>query len=1123
MIKKVAAFLALFFVFLAFAHAQVVTTARDAQGGWELHVNGQRFFVRGVSWATNPPGTHYVFNLWNESPDTIRRVIDHDAQMMIAAGVNAVRVGPGIPRMWVEYLFNMYGIHTIIHDVFGRWGTSANGRFYRPTNYFLPHIREQIRRNSLAIVEYYRDVSGVLMYMFGEANGDGLYWSGDDDHPDIIARFGTNPMLRRGNALFSLLEEVFAEAKQIDPNRPFAFVNNDLGWLPVIAEMVPSMDILAVNMTRGAQAGSDFWNEARTVIDRPIILTSLGSDAWNARLNREDQYHQAMWITSQWRDLYANSYGHGVSIGLGGVVNEWTDQWFTNDFDSWERAGIHDTAAVFANPGFSFDYVPGRPNINPEWMGITRQGPRTIVANFRERLPRASFFALQQIWSVNPWQLAPPPGQVTTTTTVNEAGETVTVTQTVPGVGVSPELEAHFAQVDLGRHLARGMQDSWEPRPVWGVRNSLTFTSMMTGHGVGRHLRRGGNFFDAFRDRPFPVDPEADNILGYPGGPSNIDPSIPVGHQYGAELQTTLWGMGDLGVGGYLEAEVTVVLRHDRGASQDPGQTYGPIWSLLDRSTAMGLATRPVDIHSGWFRWTGFGAEVHGFFHSGRGGWMGRGDFFNFALEAWDTHTGDLWNTKAPMGVQVTHGIGLGANQGFSVLAGPRVFAGASPMIIAMWNHDLPDLRAGHMFRYSVALSQEFSSHNTDFLHPDFPNPEHASWEAIIPPTHTRAATRASLWFSWEPEMTDTSSLVAQAGIMASNVHMIGDFWRVMDGGSAREGEIDILDALAFKARVEYSPIQHFGVMAEIVYAGLVANTNWHPHDIGSLLGDIGIGNRMEVKGGVAGSFGNFSAGLNALWRQPLVGPAGVDLAANVHPAAPYGVPGQNHLYRWNPFRVGENRETLALEFIFAFDMEPGSWIWWWNNLDTENSLFATTIVARYSIFEGATDPGFWRHDTDILAWYDRGFSEIRGNYEIVWRKFFNPNNDFRVVNTLTFSRGHYAGLFNGCYEAGREVISGWSNALQMRYRRFIAGGSIARNLWGGPGYHFDWNFTFPWQWSLEFAFAFTPRPSLMESTNRIGIRWNGATRDQFSHNAWGLLPSDVDTQEIVLFFNITF
>jgi len=1136
--KKLTAFLVLLFTALAFAQAQIVTTVRDAHGGWELRVDGHRFFVKGVNWSVNPPGTHGVWSLWNESDATVRRVIDAEAQMMVAAGVNAIRVGPDIPARWVEHLYFMWGIHTIVHDVFGRWGTSAEGRFYRPTNFFLPHIREQLLRNSLEIVERFSGVNGVLMYMFGDGNGDGLYWSGDDDHLDIIARFGTNPGLRRGNALFSLLEEVFSEAKRIDPRRLFAFVNNDLGWLPIIADVVPSMDVLAVNMNRGMRAGPDFWQGAASGIDRPVVIASIGVDAWNARLHREDQFHQAVYTLAQWEDIYANAFGHGMSNSLGGVVNAWTDMWYHNDHYSWEFAGIQDTEALFEHSGFAFDHVPGQPNVNPEWMGITAQGPRIVAANIRERLPRAAYYVLQQIWSVNPWELSPMPPQVITTTTVNEDGETVAVTQTVPGTGLSPAFRAHFADVDITRNLVRGLQDSWQPPQRWTVRNQFTFTGMQTGHDVSGHLRDGGSIFDAFRDVPFrPTRPPLPDEPGYdsgaPGGGEPVvlppHPSIPVGVQYAAELRTTFWGVSDAMIGGgSLEGEVTVYFRFDRDPASpglpprdhpefDPdtspwyrpgGQLLPYLWptapmplqSLIHRTSAMGLALRPIDLYQAWFRWTGFGAEVHGFFHSGRGDWMGRGDFFNFALESWDQYSGDLWNIRQPMGVEFRHSFGMGANQGLSVLAGPRIFPGANPMLVAMWNQDIP--WEGHLFRYSVAFSQELGTHDIQLLDADSDLEWPITW-GQDPIPQPLAAGRASLWFSWQPQMTDTSSFTAQMGLMASNWQKIGDAWETVGDG---RGEIGVFDTLALKTRLNFSPIQHFGFMAEFIYAGLVADTNWHPYQIGSLHVDAGLGNRVEVKAGVTGSHGNFALGLNALWRQPIVGPSG-----GTH-------------FQTNPFRISGNRETLALEFIFAFDMEPGSWIWWWNNPDTEGAFFATTLVARYNIFEGATDPGLINtgDPNGSLAWMPNGFPETRGNYSIAWRKFFNPNSDFRFVNTLSFTRGHpNNGLFGDCIEAGRSTISGWSNSLQMRYKRLVAGGTVTKNLWG-TGYTMDWNMTFPWRWSMEMAFSFDPRPSLVTSGNRVGVRWNGVTRDEFSPHL-SILGGPVDTHELVLFFDFSF
>jgi hypothetical protein len=98
-----------------------------------------------------------------------------------------------------------------------------------------------------------------------------------------------------------------------------------------------------------------------------------------------------------------------------------------------------------------------------------------------------------------------------------------------------------------------------------------------------------------------------------------------------------------------------------------------------------------------------------------------------------------------------------------------------------------------------------------------------------------------------------------------------------------------------------------------------------------------------------------------------------------------------------------------------------------------------------------------------------------------------------------------------------------------LRYKRLIFGGTVVRDLWG-PGWYMDFNMTFPWRWSLEAAFSFKPKASLVNSNDRVGVRWNGVTRDQYSPNVTktvGTVTSkalgEVDTHELVLFFDISF
>ena len=87
--------------FVGQAHAaDSVVTVKD-DGGWKLQVNGEDFYIKGVVWGYSPRGKNYSYNLWAESDDFIRKVLDYEFGLMRAAGVNANRsftVIPPIPR-----------------------------------------------------------------------------------------------------------------------------------------------------------------------------------------------------------------------------------------------------------------------------------------------------------------------------------------------------------------------------------------------------------------------------------------------------------------------------------------------------------------------------------------------------------------------------------------------------------------------------------------------------------------------------------------------------------------------------------------------------------------------------------------------------------------------------------------------------------------------------------------------------------------------------------------------------------------------------------------------------------------------------------------------------------------
>jgi hypothetical protein len=622
--------------------------------------------------------------------------------------------------------------------------------------------------------------------------------------------------------------------------------------------------------------------------------------------------------------------------------------------------------------------------------------------------------------------------------------------------------------------LTRGLQDSKESLPEWKVTNQVNVVAMQTGDDVQKALKDNKNPFKAFND-----------------------------NQWGVDVTTTFWGVARQGTvpGDYLEGAVTLWMRHDAVVGG------GPVTSQIFRTPEMGLAERPFEIYQAWFTWKGFGAEINANYHYGKGSWQGEGDFFNLNAENYDLYSNDIWDIKSPISVEGRYNFNLPGRQGLAVIMGPKIYSAANPMILGKWYRTFQV--DNQEFEYSVMAGQEFSTINTELgaygTEGEYTNPN----------------TVASLWFSWKPFQSYSwlagPHLHIQAGLMGSNFQKIGDnyFKRGTDenyypfdnaGNPIKEGEIGVTDTLSAKLRAEYRTGGIFSAQAEVVHAGLVADTNWVPALNSTIFADIGTGNRFEVKGGLSANISNYAVTLNALYRKPYQGPV-----TSKYVSA--------EAVDSEPFRVHGNREALSLELLLGYDLQPATWIWEWNVWDTEAAKLASRFRGRYTIFEGQADPGY-RKGADGKRRYDyTGYPETEGNYELGWMVFWNPSADLRIGNSLNFTKGFaYNGIPAGT-EADRTVISGWSEEIRVRYKRIIAKGSAAFDLWGPVSMDRENNRTYPLLWSFDLAWGLVPKPSLMDSANRVGFRWNGVIRDRYSPNA----SDGRDHQELVLYFNYVF
>jgi len=376
------------------AQASVVKTVQDDQG-WRLQVDDQDFAVKGIVWSYTPVGENYTYDLFAQPEDDITRTIDTDMALLKAMGVNAVRCFSTIPPQWVEYIYDRYGIYTMVNDLFGRYGVTVDGRWQMPTDYSDPATRRTLLAQAKKTFETYKDTRGVLLYMLGNESNYGLEWTS----ATIENLPGGEQAEYKAKALYSLFQEAFALGKKIDPNHPMGLINGDLQYMRVMKDLVPDLDILGVNTYRGGQSFDGFYQSIAKDLGKPFVYTEFGADAYNVATEQEDQDAQARLVLSQWKEVYSQAYAKGKSANcLGGFVFEWMDEWWKAGMET--GLTVHDTNGTWSNGGYTFDAVPGRNNMNEEWFGIVGQSLNTVEGVPR-RLPRTTYYALKDLWRLD--------------------------------------------------------------------------------------------------------------------------------------------------------------------------------------------------------------------------------------------------------------------------------------------------------------------------------------------------------------------------------------------------------------------------------------------------------------------------------------------------------------------------------------------------------------------------------------------------------------------------------------------------------------------------------------------------------------------------------------------------
>jgi hypothetical protein len=373
-----------------------VEVLRDSSG-WKIRVDSEPFFVYGMNWDYIPIGSTYRYRLFEQSPDVIKNVLDHDMPLLRAAGVNAIRVYTGIQRNWIEYIYDTYGIYTMLNHTFGRYGLTIDGQWMGNTDYSDPRVAERLLSEVEGMVREFKGTRGLLLYLLGNENNYGLFWRGAETEQIPVEDRQSTIQARH---MYRLFNRGIRLIKSIDTTRPVGIANGDLQFLDIIVEETPDMDILGANVYRGPTF-TNLYDRVAAEFDKPVLLTEFGADAYNVRLQREDQRCQAEILRDNWYDIFRHAAGmDGAKNSIGGFTFQFSDGWWK--YNQEEDLDVHNTNASWANGGYRCDYISGQNNMNEEWFGIMAKGPLDNNGVHTLR-PRASYYLLKEVHKFFPF------------------------------------------------------------------------------------------------------------------------------------------------------------------------------------------------------------------------------------------------------------------------------------------------------------------------------------------------------------------------------------------------------------------------------------------------------------------------------------------------------------------------------------------------------------------------------------------------------------------------------------------------------------------------------------------------------------------------------------------------
>ncbi len=631
-------------------HMPEIKVVKDDSGS-RLQVDGKDFMVLGMNWGYMPIGQNYSYSLWVQPDHIIEAALAKEMPLLKAMGVNTIRHYVGMPPRWVQYVYEKYGIFTVLNHPIGRYGLTLDGVWLPNTDYSDPKVREALKAEMVALVEEFEGTPGLLMWLLGNENNYGLSWSSFE----IEALPEGERNKARAQHLYSLFGEIIRDTKERDPNHPVAMANGDLQYIDIIAEECQGLDVFGSNVYRGTSA-RDFYQVVEDKLGIPTFFTEFGADAFNAVTMEEDQVTQAYYLLEQWREIYEQSAGKGrVGNAIGGLIFQWSDGWWK--YKQEERLDIHDTNASWPNSGYPEDYREGENNMNEEWWGITAKG-FSDSRGIYDVYPRAAYYALQDAFHLDAY---------------------------APGTDIDT-IRAHFDRIEpMGAVLqARGDKAALEAKTTSKVRVSgvrMEFETYSTG---GKNITTP------------PVEL-----------PQNSYPSFQ-GFDHGQSFYVNVEAKPTDAIVGHVSFNVLgrvpknpidEIFYENRGRTRTFTDGNGDLVAIesLER----------VKVYQGDISWDDTYFQLDAFYRTGHLHWQYEGDFFGLYRDAFYGENVDIYNGEAPIGFEMDGKKGL---RGMTVAFGPQLWWGANPAFFAKYTRNIGGIKWTGMFQEDFAQQTQLTS-----------------------------------------------------------------------------------------------------------------------------------------------------------------------------------------------------------------------------------------------------------------------------------------------------------------------------------------------------------------------------------------------------------------------------